>query len=182
MFAVLLKIHCLPSVIWNWIVLFKRPKWQWSHSKDTDLWKISPWGLTLKHVRNSWDVHQTFKVWWFLKPKWPLRKGHPRKPRGGQVGSDKQGGESFFKNGRESPWESPWDGTLNRPVPRLIRMLVYFLCPIGGQHLSRCFRSLLIWRGLTATRRLAEPVWVVQESVLREEFQWKRAPKVKEIP
>lgn len=125
MFAVLLKIHCLPPVIWNWIVLFKRPKWQWSHSKDRDLLNISPRGLTLKHVRNSWDVHQTFKVWWILKPQWPQQKGHPRKPRGGQVGSGKEGGESFFKDGRESPW----DGTLNRPCPRRIRMLVYFFVP-----------------------------------------------------
>ena len=36
------------------------------------------------------------------------------------------------------------DITLNKPAPRLIRILVSdFLCPIGGQHLSCCIRDIL---------------------------------------
>ena len=42
------------------------------------------------------------------------------------------GTAKVFKNVRESPW----DATLNKPVPRLIGMLVF---QIGGQNLSRCF-------------------------------------------
>ena len=38
---------------------------------------------------------------------------------GAVSGVGKNGGESF-QNGRESPW----DATVNKPVPRLIRMIV----------------------------------------------------------
>ena len=67
----------------------------------------------------------------------------------------RNGREIFLKNG----WGSPWDTILNEPVPRLIRMLVCdcFLCPIGGQYLSRRFRDPLIWRSLpenSAVRRI----------------------------
>ena len=53
-------------------------------------------------------------------------------------------GAKVFKNGRETAW----DLTLNEPVPRLMPMLVsdWF----GGQHLSRCFRDLLIRRSLSS--------------------------------
>ena len=54
-------------------------------------------------------------------------------------------------NGGESFQEWVRDATLNVPFrPRLIRRLVtdwaqkIILCPIGGQHLSHCFRDLLI--------------------------------------
>ena len=84
----------------------------------------------------------------------------------------RNGREFFLKNG----WGSPWDTILNEPVPRLIRMLVCdcFLCPIGGQHLSRCFRDPLIRRSLpanSAVRRThlaragkLSPRWVFSES------------------
>ena len=84
----------------------------------------------------------------------------------------RNGREIFLKNG----WGSPWDTILNEPVPRLIRMLVCdcFLCPIGGQYLSRRFRDPLIWRSLpanSAVRRIRlaragklSPRWVFRES------------------
>ena len=58
-----------------------------------------------------------------------------------------------FKNGREDPR----DASLDEPVSRLIRTIFCDLaqriiqCPTRGQHLSRCFRDLLIRESLTAT-------------------------------
>ena len=64
-----------------------------------------------------------------------------------------------LKNGRESLWDTSLNEPFPRPrendslLPRLIRILVtdwahkMFLCPVGDQHLSRCFRDLLI-RGI----------------------------------
>ena len=52
-----------------------------------------------------------------------------------------------------------------------------FLLPIGGQHLWRCFRDLLI-RGTyyLQTRLYALPLWLVQESFLQKEFSAKLGP------
>lgn len=56
--------------------------------------------------------------------------------------SGKTAAKDFTKDGRENPWNA----TLNKPVPLLIRTLIsdwaqeIFLCPIEGQHLSRYFR------------------------------------------
>ena len=84
-----------------------------------------------------------------------------------------------FKNGRESLW----DASLNEPFLRLIRILVsdwahkMFLCPFGGQHLSRCFRDLLI-RGTNYLQTLlyALPLWLVDDSFLQKEFWAKMGP------
>ena len=61
--------------------------------------------------------------------------------QGRSVGSGKTEAK-VFKNG----WKSPWDATLNEPVPRLIRILVcdwaqkIILCPIRGhQNFRRRF-------------------------------------------
>ena len=57
-----------------------------------------------------------------------------------------------FKKGRKDPRNA----TLDEPVSRLIRIIVCDLaqkiiqCPKRGQHLSRCFRDLLIRGRLTA--------------------------------
>ena len=74
--------------------------------------------------------------------------------QGKSFGSGKLEVVDVFKNGRESLW----DATLNKPVPQLILILVsdwaqkIFLCSIGGQHPSRCFRDLLI-RSLLFSRK-----------------------------
>ena len=75
--------------------------------------------------------------------------------QGRSFGSGKLAVVDVFKNGQESLW----DATLNKPLPQLIRILIsdwaqkiYFLCPIGGQRLSRCFRDLLI-RSLLFSRK-----------------------------
>ena len=64
-----------------------------------------------------------------------------------------------------------------------------FLWPIGGQHLWRCFRDLLI-RGTNYLQTLlyALPLWLVQESFLQKSFQrnWgpqnRRNPKTTSLP
>ena len=107
MFAVLLKIHCLPPVLWNWIVLFKRPKWQWSHSKRHRSFKYLPQGTYPKTLSKFVRRRPKFKVWWILKPKWPPRKGHSRKPRGGQLARAKRAVKVFSRTGERVPGRVP---------------------------------------------------------------------------
>ena len=70
-------------------------------------------------------------------------------------GRSVEGGETAskaFENGRKDPRNA----TLDEPVSPLIRIIVWDLaqniiqCPKRGQHLSRCFRGLLIRGRLTA--------------------------------
>ena len=86
--------------------------------------------------------------------------------------------EKVFKNRRESPW----DGTLNEPVPRLIWILVsywaqkFYLCLIGGQNLSRCCHHLFARRSSAANstfrRTCLAPVGVIFSRGVFS-FQWK---------
>ena len=76
-------------------------------------------------------------------------KVHPRRLRGGQLGHKKLAAK-VFNNGQESPW----DTTLNEPVPQLI-------C---------CFHDLPLRRSSPANSIVSRTVWLVQDSFLREEF------------
>ena len=89
-----------------------------------------------------------------------------------RVKSDNFGGESF----QERAKQSTRDVAPNETVPRLIRTLVCHRAQ--EQHLSCCFRDLLIRKSLpenSAVRHV--PVWLVQESCLREELSVKMGHK-----
>ena len=93
--------------------------------------------------------------------------------QGWSVGSGKKAAK-VFKNGRESPG----DNTINEPVTRHIQMLVRFLCPIRGQHLSGCFPDL-IGRSSPANSTVRRvPVWLVQDWELSQSGVFSGAPKV----
>ena len=65
------------------------------------------------------------------------------------------GTAKVFKNVRESPW----DATVNKPVPRLIGMLVsdhVFSQSELRIYISLCFRDLLIRRSLPVNLQLKE--------------------------
>lgn len=83
-------------------------------------------------------------------------KVHPRRLRGGQLGHKKLAAK-VFNNGQESPW----DTTLNEPVPQLI-------C---------CFHDLPLRRSSPANSIVSRTVWLVQDSFLREEFLVKWDPR-----
>lgn len=83
-------------------------------------------------------------------------KVHPRRLRGGQLGHKKLAAK-VFNNGQESPW----DTTLNEPVPQLI-------C---------CFHDLPLRRSSPANSIVSRTVWLVQDSFLREEFSVKWDPR-----
>ena len=83
-------------------------------------------------------------------------KVHPRRLRGGQLGHKKLAAK-VFNNGQESPW----DTTLNEPVPQLI-------C---------CFHDLPLRRSSPANSIVSHTVWLVQDSFLREEFLVKWDPR-----
>ena len=83
-------------------------------------------------------------------------KVHPRRLRGGQLGHKKLAAK-VFNNGQESPW----DTTLNEPVPQLI-------C---------CFYDLPLRRSSPANLIVSRTVWLVQDSFLREEFLVKWDPR-----
>ena len=83
-------------------------------------------------------------------------KVHPRRLRGGQLGHKKLAAK-VFNNGQESPW----DTTLNEPVPQLI-------C---------CFHDLPLRRSSPANSIVSCTVWLVQDSFLREEFLVKWDPR-----
>ena len=83
-------------------------------------------------------------------------KVHPRRLRGGQLGHKKLAAKGF-NNGQESPW----DTTLNEPVPQLI-------C---------CFHDLPLRRSSPANSIVSRTVWLVQDSFLREEFLVKWDPR-----
>ena len=83
-------------------------------------------------------------------------KVHPRRLRGGQLGHKKLAAK-VFNNGQESPW----DTTLNEPVPQLI-------C---------CFHDLPQRRSSPANSIVSRTVWLVQDSFLREEFLVKWDPR-----
>ena len=83
-------------------------------------------------------------------------KVHPWRLRGGQLGHKKLAAK-VFNNGQESPW----DTTLNEPVPQLI-------C---------CFHDLPLRRSSPANSIVSRTVWLVQDSFLREEFLVKWDPR-----
>lgn len=83
-------------------------------------------------------------------------KVHPRRLRGSQLGHKKLAAK-VFNNGQESPW----DTTLNEPVPQLI-------C---------CFHDLPLRRSSPANSIVSRTVWLVQDSFLREEFLVKWDPR-----
>lgn len=83
-------------------------------------------------------------------------KVHPRRLRGGQLGHKKLAAK-VFNNGQESPW----DTTLNEPVPQLI-------C---------CFHDLPLRRSSPANSIVSRTVWLVQDTFLREEFLVKWDPR-----
>ena len=83
-------------------------------------------------------------------------KVHPRRLRGGQLGHKKLTAK-VFNNGQESPW----DTTLNEPVPQLI-------C---------CFHDLPLRRSSPANSIVSRTIWLMQDSFLREEFLVKWDPR-----
>ena len=89
-------------------------------------------------------------------------------------------GANVFKDG----WESPWDATLKKTVPRLIRMLDsawFFLCQIKDKHLSRYCRELLIRRSLpaklTVRRRSPYISGLCRRAFFEKSFQRKSGPQ-----
>ena len=117
--------------------------------------------ITMPLSLKTMEVQVYWGIWWLWGR---FGKDISSETQGRLVGSGKQGGENFQERTREP--QGFHDSSERFSV-------IGHKNAVWRKYLSHCFRDLLIRRGLL----FAVPVWLGQESFLREEFRWKWDPK-----
>ena len=129
------------------------------------------WTLSKHRTEQSQEIHAAFNMFVFV-----FIVLYILKDPGAVSRVRKNSGESFQEGARE-PLGSYCKRTSSTTYSNACLSLgtktqKIFLCPIGGQHLSRCFRDLLKQRILPAVRCTC----LASESFLREAFSAKMGP------